>query len=99
MAVRRRQRQAGGPLRSLQPAAFEVLPARHQEIVMLYYGLEDGEPLTSGEIADRLGVSADRVRQVVTQSVVRLLGPNAQRVLVQGRSAEPRNTLPPSGGA
>jgi DNA-directed RNA polymerase sigma subunit (sigma70/sigma32) len=85
-ALRGRQWQAGEPLRALEPVAFGVLPARDLEVVKLYYGLDNGEPLTSGEIGDRLEVSADRVRRLVCQSVARLLGPNAERVLGKGRS-------------
>jgi hypothetical protein len=81
---RRRQWQAGEPLRALDPATFRVLRARDQEVVRLYYGL-DGEPLTSGEISERLGMSADWVRQLVRHSVVRLLGPAGEGVLRRTR--------------
>jgi Sigma-70, region 4 len=77
---KRRQWAAGEALRALGPTALAVLATRQQEIVVDYYGLDDAEPLTSGEIGTRLGVSADRVRQMVRQSVVRLLGPAAERV-------------------
>jgi DNA-directed RNA polymerase sigma subunit (sigma70/sigma32) len=78
---RRSQWTAGEPLRALKPAAFGELGARAVKVVKLYYGLGDGDPLTSGEIGVRLGLRADRVRQIVCRSVERLLGPAAQHVL------------------
>jgi DNA-directed RNA polymerase sigma subunit (sigma70/sigma32) len=85
-AQRHRQWQAGQPLRALSPAAFGVLTARQREVVTLYYGFGNGEALTSGEIGARLGVKPDRVRQLVCRSVVRLLGPAAERVLGRGEA-------------
>jgi hypothetical protein len=83
-ARRRRQWQAGEPLRALEPAAFGALRARDQEVVRLYYGFDDGQPLTSGEIGERLGIRADQVRRLVCQSVGRLMGPAAGIVLSGG---------------
>lgn len=83
-ARRRRQWQAGQPLRALSPVALAVLTAREKEVVSLYYGFGDGEVLTSGEIGASLGVRADVVRQLVRRAVVRLLGPAAESALGRG---------------
>jgi RNA polymerase primary sigma factor len=44
--------------------ALEPLPPRDRRILLLYYGLESGEPMTMEEIARIFGVTRERVRQI-----------------------------------
>jgi RNA polymerase primary sigma factor len=43
---------------------LEPLPPRDRRILLLYYGLESGEPMTMEEIARIFGVTRERVRQI-----------------------------------
>ncbi|MBF0595523.1 MAG: sigma-70 family RNA polymerase sigma factor [Candidatus Omnitrophica bacterium] len=43
---------------------LEELPEREREIISLRFGLIDGESKTLAEIADKLGISRERVRQL-----------------------------------
>jgi RNA polymerase primary sigma factor len=52
--------------------AVEDLPDNEREVIVLRYGLKDGEPWTLKEIADRLGVSRERVRKIEEKALQRL---------------------------
>jgi RNA polymerase primary sigma factor len=41
-------------------------------VIRLCFGLEDGQPRSLGKIAERLGVSRERVRQIRERALVRL---------------------------
>jgi RNA polymerase primary sigma factor len=64
---------------------IETLDDRSAQIVRLRYGLEDGRPWKLAEIADRFGLSRERVRQLERDALHRLrkiadadlVGPNA----------------------
>lgn len=43
---------------------LDELPEREREIICLRYGIPDGDPQTLAEIADKLGISRERVRQL-----------------------------------
>src|SRR5262245_18671653 len=66
-------------------ALIETLDPRSAQIVRLRYGLDDGRPWKLAEIADRLGLSRERVRQLERDALHRLrkvaepdlVGPNA----------------------
>ncbi|HEX6790186.1 MAG TPA: RNA polymerase sigma factor RpoD/SigA [Candidatus Krumholzibacteria bacterium] len=49
-----------------------VLSAREQEVLMLRYGLDDGEPRTLGEAGRLVGVSRERVRQIEKRALQKL---------------------------
>jgi RNA polymerase sigma factor (sigma-70 family) len=53
------------------PAALERLTSRERTIVRERYGF-DGEECTLSELGDRLGVSAERVRQIERRSLEKL---------------------------
>jgi RNA polymerase primary sigma factor len=53
------------------PAALETLTSRERTIVRDRYGL-NGEECTLSELGDRLGVSAERVRQIEQRSLEKL---------------------------
>ncbi|QUY45912.1 RNA polymerase sigma factor RpoD/SigA [Acaryochloris marina] len=48
------------------------LDEREQFIVSQRYGLEDGEPKTMNEIGQQLGVSRERVRQIINKAMKKL---------------------------
>ena len=52
--------------------ALETLTERQREVIVLRYGLDDGAPKTLGQLAGRLGVTRERVRQIEVQSLRRL---------------------------
>jgi len=42
---------------------------RDRQVVIMRYGLDDNEPKTLGEVADKLGLSRERVRQIEERAV------------------------------
>ena len=58
-----------------------TLTPRQVKVITLRYGLEDGEPLTLREIAERIGMSRERVRQIVLEALQRLRHPTRKRRL------------------
>jgi RNA polymerase primary sigma factor len=59
-------------LHDLLDRSLTLLDEREALVVRLSFGLEDGEPRSLGKIADRLGVSRERVRQIRERALVRL---------------------------
>jgi RNA polymerase primary sigma factor len=53
-------------------AALLLLTARHREVLILRYGLEQGEPQTLVEVGRRLGITRERVRQIEVEALNRL---------------------------
>lgn len=45
------------------------LNERDRQIIIMRYGLDDNEPKTLGEVADKLGLSRERVRQIEERAV------------------------------
>jgi RNA polymerase primary sigma factor len=58
--------------RAVLRKAVKRLPEREREVIALRYGLTGCEPLQLRDIGGRLGVSAQRVRQLETQALERL---------------------------
>jgi RNA polymerase primary sigma factor len=58
-------------------ATLAQLPERHQRVLELRYGLAGGEPLTIETVAQKLGVTRERVRQIELRAL-RLLEPQAR---------------------
>ena len=54
--------------------ALLALPERERHVLVLRYGLADGEPRTLEEIGRRLGLTRERVRQIELDSLKRLAG-------------------------
>ena len=71
------RRQHGRPhaevLRSLPDSAFAVLSPLEQQVVRLYYGLDDGHPWSQREIGHHCRVAVVRVRPIVHAAVARLV--------------------------
>jgi len=59
-------------LRDVLERSLTLLDEREARVIRLFFGLEDGEPQSLGEIGDRLGVSRERVRQIRERALVRL---------------------------
>ncbi|MGW6934241.1 sigma-70 family RNA polymerase sigma factor [Lentzea sp. NPDC054927] len=51
---------------------LDVLPARQGRIMRLRYGLEDGRARTLQEVAEELGLTRERIRQLEKQSLAQL---------------------------
>lgn len=48
------------------------LTAQQQEVLVLRFGLEDGQPLTLAKVGDRLNISRERVRQIEREALTKL---------------------------
>jgi RNA polymerase primary sigma factor len=51
-------------LRDTLTRALEAIPPRDREVLELYYGLSGDDPMTLNQIAERLHVSRERIRQL-----------------------------------
>ncbi len=67
--------------------AMEPLPARDRRVLMLYYGLETGESMTLEQIAQRFGVTRERIRQIRDRAVKALRNSGAVDHLKSERAA------------
>jgi RNA polymerase primary sigma factor len=63
---------ASSMLREEVERALDTLPPRHAMILRLRFGLRDGRMHTLAQIAERLGVSRERVRQLESEALNRL---------------------------
>jgi RNA polymerase primary sigma factor len=52
--------------------ALSKLPEREAEIIKLYFGLDDEQPMTLEEIGDRFNLTRERVRQIKEKAIRRL---------------------------
>jgi RNA polymerase sigma factor (sigma-70 family) len=71
-------RALGAELRSL----VDTLPPREAMIITLRYGLHDGREHTLQEVADRVGLTKERVRQLEKQSLQHLREPERHEPLL-----------------
>ena len=55
--------------------AIQRLPGRLSQVVILYYYGEDGHPWTQKQIGQRLGISDERVRQLLQAAYAQLRRP------------------------
>jgi RNA polymerase sigma factor (sigma-70 family) len=69
-------------LRQALRGVLGTLPAQQALIMTLRYGLSDGRRHTLGEVADRLGLTNERVRQLEKQSLADLRDPERRRRLL-----------------
>jgi RNA polymerase sigma factor (sigma-70 family) len=53
-------------------SALESLSARESRIVELRYGLRDGHPLTLQDVAERFGLTRERIRQIEREALAKL---------------------------
>lgn len=70
-----------GDLREVLDGALADLPEREQRILRRRYGLDGKDPQTLGEIAQELGITAERVRQLQNAALGRMKKPGKLRQL------------------
>ena len=70
-----------GDLRQVLDGALADLPEREQRILRRRYGLDGKDPQTLGEIAQELGITAERVRQLQNAALGRMKKPGKLRQL------------------
>ncbi|MDQ2585105.1 sigma-70 family RNA polymerase sigma factor [Saccharothrix yanglingensis] len=63
-------------------ALVRTLPARQALIISLRYGLVDGRARTLREVADRIGLTRERIRQLEKQSLALLRSPERSGALL-----------------
>jgi RNA polymerase primary sigma factor len=56
--------------------ALAGLTARESRIVELRYGLRDGHPLTLQDVAERFGLTRERIRQIEKEALAKLRKPD-----------------------
>jgi len=68
-------------LRRHMDDAMKVLSPRERQVLRLRYGLAGGREHTLGEIADQLGVTSERVRQIESAALSKLRQPKLRHKL------------------
>lgn len=61
---------------------LETLPPRDAKVIRLRFGLEDGHPHTLQDVADVVGVSRERVRQIERHAMAELRDPKRHKSLL-----------------
>jgi RNA polymerase primary sigma factor len=61
--------------------AMQVLAPRERQVLKLRYGLAGGREHTLGEIADELGVTSERIRQIEAMALSKLRQPKLRKKL------------------
>lgn len=62
--------------------ALSGLTARESRIVELRYGLRDGQPLTLQDVAERFGLTRERIRQIEKEALAKLRQPHHANRLI-----------------
>jgi RNA polymerase primary sigma factor len=68
-------------LRRHMDDAMQVLSPRERQVLRMRYGLDGGREHTLGEIADQLGVTSERVRQIESAALSKLRQPKLRHKL------------------
>ncbi|MFQ5613737.1 MAG: RNA polymerase sigma factor RpoD/SigA [Anaerolineae bacterium] len=66
----------GSLLRKEISRALSSLTARESRIIELRYGLRDGHPLTLQDVAERFGLTRERIRQIEKEALAKLRCPD-----------------------
>ncbi|MDQ3811267.1 MAG: sigma-70 family RNA polymerase sigma factor, partial [Chloroflexota bacterium] len=72
---------AQGMLKRHMEDAMQVLSPRERQVLRLRYGLAGGREHTLGEIADQLGVTSERVRQIESAALSKMRQPKLKHKL------------------
>jgi RNA polymerase primary sigma factor len=72
---------AQGMLKRHMDDAMEILSPRERQVLRLRYGLAGGREHTLGEIADQLGVTSERVRQIESGALSKMRQPKLKHKL------------------
>jgi RNA polymerase primary sigma factor len=67
--------------KAIRQVLARVLPARETKIVVLRYGLVDGQPHTLDEVAGMFELSRERIRQIEKDALLKLRTPAVRRAL------------------
>jgi len=62
--------------------ALETLTSREADVIRLFFGLNDQQPMTLEEISQIFGLTRERVRQIKEKGVRRLKNTNRSRILM-----------------
>ena len=65
----------------LDEAFKTVLTPRERQVIRMRFGLEDGQDRTLSEIAEELGVSRERIRQIEAEALAKLRRPGLRQKL------------------
>jgi RNA polymerase primary sigma factor len=68
-------------LRRHMDDAMQVLSPRERRVLRLRYGLDGGREHTLGEIADEIGVTSERIRQIEAAAITKLRQPKLRNKL------------------
>jgi len=68
-------------LRQQMREALDQLTDRERDVLMLRFGLEDGESRTLEEVGARFGVTRERIRQIESKALRKLRHPTRSRKL------------------
>lgn len=68
-------------LRAQVRNVLKTLPPRHQEILKLRFGLDDGVPLTLSEVGKKFNISRERVRQIQEDAFDKIRVQSAAQIL------------------
>lgn len=68
-------------LQSEVKRAISILPPREADVIKLYFGLEDGSPLTLEEIGERFDLTRERVRQIKEKAIRKLRSCSKNKIL------------------
>lgn len=60
---------------------ISTLKPKEQEVILLRYGLKDGQPKTLEEIGDIFGVTRERIRQIESKALTKLRRPSTKSAL------------------
>ncbi|HEY3058209.1 MAG TPA: sigma-70 family RNA polymerase sigma factor, partial [Chloroflexota bacterium] len=72
---------AQGMLKRHMEDAMQILSPRERQVLKLRYGLAGGREHTLGEIADQLGVTSERVRQIESAALSKMRQPKLKHKL------------------
>ncbi len=61
--------------------SLETLSEKERQVVMLFYGIGMNHGLTLDEIADKYGLTRERVRQIKEKALRRLKHPSRSKLL------------------
>jgi RNA polymerase primary sigma factor len=75
-------------------SALEGLPERERNVLLLWFGLDDGSPKAAEEVAKSLRITKDRVRLIEARALNKLRNPSQLQIkrVYQFRSSRPNRT-------
>jgi len=68
--------------KELDLALQKCLKPMERATIRLRFGLDDGQPRTLREVGDALGLSKERIRQLIFRALPKMKTPEIQRMLL-----------------